>query len=133
METKGLENMHIYNKLIILVLSLSVLLSCSDGGKSPNPTEVVQTDKSTITLYWRYTLPEYDANGDLPFVVSGFRIYYGFESRQYTEMIDIGSANARQTTIYDLDTGKQYYFAATVYIERGIESRYSDELSLVIE
>lgn len=46
--------------------------------------------------------------------VSGYKIHYGTESRNYTQSIDV--ANTLEARITDLEENATYYFAATAYI-----------------
>ena len=71
-----------------------------------------------ITLAW-------DQNSE-PDIV-GYRIYYGQESRSYTNVVDVG--NYTSCVIADLEDGETYYFAATAYNTDGFESGYSNEIS----
>jgi hypothetical protein len=71
-----------------------------------------------ITLAW-------DQNSEPD--ISGYRIYYGRESRSYTNVVDVG--NYTSCVIADLEDGETYYFAATAYNTEGYESGYSNEIS----
>jgi hypothetical protein len=73
---------------------------------------------TTITLAWN---PSPDTN------VVGYRIYYGVESHDYTQVLDVG--NTTTATLTGLEQGATYYFAATAYYESGIESLLSDEVA----
>ena len=57
---------------------------------------------------------------------TGYKLYYGIESRAYTFEVDLGLGT--QCTISDLDNGQGYYFAITAYNESE-ESEFSDELT----
>ncbi|MBW2631825.1 MAG: choice-of-anchor D domain-containing protein, partial [Deltaproteobacteria bacterium] len=57
--------------------------------------------------------------------IAGYKIYYGFDSRDYSEMVDVGHFTT--CIIGDLESGVTYYFAATAYNAAG-ESDYSDEV-----
>lgn len=77
----------------------------------------------SITLAWD---PSPDAD------VTGYRIYYGTESRNYTfPFVDAG--NVTQYTINDLDKDEIYYFAVTGWISGGRESPFSPEVSTLSE
>jgi hypothetical protein len=71
-----------------------------------------------ITLEWDPN-PEPD--------IAGYKIYYGFGSRDYSEVVDVG--NWTTCTIGDLESGVTYYFAVTAYNTSGYESGYSNEVS----
>jgi len=74
-----------------------------------------------ITLAWDSN-PESD--------ISGYKLYYGFESRAYDYVIDVGSYTS--CTIADLEEGVTYYMAATAYDYLGNESAYSAEINFVL-
>ena len=58
--------------------------------------------------------------------VTGYKIYYGTESGDYSGFVDAG--NATTCAIPDLVVGTTYYIAATAYDNYGHESGYSNEL-----
>ena len=58
--------------------------------------------------------------------ITGYHLYYGTISRDYTNMISVGpSATA---TISGLTEGATYYFAVTAVNDLGLESDYSNEV-----
>ena len=60
--------------------------------------------------------------------VSGYKIYYGTESGNYTyPPVDAG--NVTSYTINDLDENQIYYFSVTAYASAGEESKFSPEVS----
>jgi hypothetical protein len=61
---------------------------------------------------------------------TGYNIYYGFESRNYSFMVDIGLWT--ECTVSGLDNDRIYYFAVTAYNESE-ESEFSDELTCCSE
>jgi len=74
-----------------------------------------------LTLAWDSN-PEPD--------ICGYNIYFGFQSRMYAYVIDVG--NYTSCTIADLEEGVPYYMAATAYDYFGNESAYSAEISFVL-
>jgi hypothetical protein len=62
--------------------------------------------------------------------IADYRIYYGGESRTYTNMVSTG--NTTSVTIGNLAEGMTYYFAATAYSILGLESDFSDEISYLV-
>ncbi len=74
----------------------------------------------TVSLGWEAN-PESD--------VTGYRIYYGQQSRAYHYNVDAG--NNTGITITGLEDGKTYFFTATAYDASGNESQFSDEVSFV--
>ncbi len=60
--------------------------------------------------------------------LSGYKVYYGNSSRNYTVVIDVG--NVTSYTIDNLQEGLTYYFAVTAYDFSGNESAFSEEVSI---
>ncbi|MEJ5300395.1 MAG: fibronectin type III domain-containing protein [Thermodesulforhabdaceae bacterium] len=60
--------------------------------------------------------------------VGGYKVYYGKTSRSYSAVIDVG--NNTTCTISDLMEGNTYYIAVTSYDAQGLESNYSEELTV---
>ncbi len=62
---------------------------------------------------------------------SGYKIYYGIESRNYNTVVDVTFPAAVDgeiiKTVTELEEGQTYYFAATAYSETE-ESDYTDEV-----
>jgi hypothetical protein len=56
---------------------------------------------------------------------TGYKLYYGFESRQYEFVID--NWRFTQATVANLDDDRTYYFAVTAYNDYG-ESDFSKEI-----
>src|SRR6516162_6811506 len=59
--------------------------------------------------------------------VTGYNVYYGSSSRNYTNVIPAGSSTT--AAVSNLQSGVTYYFAATTYTATGLESDYSAEAS----
>ena len=72
---------------------------------------------ATMTLAW-------DANSEPE--VTGYKVYYGAESGNYSYAVDIG--NYTSCTVSDLEPGKTYYFAVTAYDIENNESAFSEEI-----
>jgi hypothetical protein len=70
----------------------------------------------TVTLGW-------DSD---PSIV-GYRLYYGFASRTYPFVIDVGPANS--CSVSNLVPGTPYFFAVTAYTQPNIESDFSSEIT----
>jgi len=62
--------------------------------------------------------------------LSGYKIYYGTASFNYTQNINVG--NVTTYTVSNLTDGLTYYFAVTAYDSSLNESDYSSELSKTI-
>jgi hypothetical protein len=60
--------------------------------------------------------------------LAGYRIHYGTESQHYSQTADVGPET--HYTVAALQGSTTYYFAATAYNEQGVQSGYSNEVSL---
>ncbi|HEY3276900.1 MAG TPA: fibronectin type III domain-containing protein [Syntrophorhabdaceae bacterium] len=58
---------------------------------------------------------------------SGYKVYYGSQSRSYSSNVNAGTATTY--TVANLAAGTTYYFALTAYNSSGAESGYSSEVS----
>jgi hypothetical protein len=73
-----------------------------------------------VTLAWDATSePE----------VSGYKLYYGNGSGQYTQAIDVGN---QTTYTLSLPAGQTCYFAVTAYTSSGKESTFSNEVTTTL-
>jgi len=95
---------------LISLLAFVVVLLIS----SPLTENALAAD---ITLAWDQN-PESD--------ITGYKIYYGLQSRVYSYVIDVGTHTS--CTIAGLEKGLTYYIAATAYDQSGNESAYSSEI-----
>jgi hypothetical protein len=82
----------------------------------------------SITLEW--STPTLNSDGTPCIDLSGFKVYWGTASGQYTFSKDVG--NAVVATIADLVPGN-YYFTISAYDASGNESGLADELVETIE
>jgi len=78
--------------------------------------DAARATQSDVTLNW-----DASPSGN----VSGYRVYFGAESGNYTNMTDVG--NATTDTISGLEDGVTYYFVVSAYDATGIESDFSNE------
>lgn len=89
---------------------------------SQNETSPQQlANLGSVDLSW-------DQNTDS--VTVGYKIYYGTQSGNYTNAIDVGSAGGSypQTTVSDLAIPGTYYFVVKAYDTAGNESVAADEV-----
>ena len=82
----------------------------------------------SLTSFAKNVKLTWDPNSEI--TLSGYKIYYGTLSQNYTKSIDIG--NSISGTVTNLDPGQAYYFAVTAYDNEGNESLYSKELHYFI-
>ncbi len=76
---------------------------------------------SNVTLGW-------DPSTDP--MVAGYNIYSGTASRNYTNLVNVGTTTS--VTVSNLVPGTTYYFAATTYTQAGLESAYSAETAYTV-
>jgi hypothetical protein len=58
--------------------------------------------------------------------VTGYRVYWGYQSRNYSGSFDVG--NVTTATVGSLGDGTTYYFAVTACASPNLESDYSNEV-----
>src|SRR6478609_839317 len=81
-------------------------------------TQLSSFAAGNVTLAWDASL---DAN------VTGYRIYYGVGTGNYTNSAAVGNVTTAQ--LANLRAGVTYYFAATAFDASGLESPFSNETS----
>lgn len=96
--------------LTIILLNASVLLA------------------GDATLSW--DAPTTNEDGTPLTDLSGYKIYYGTSSGNYSQSIDVG--NITTYTVGNLTEGVTYFFVATAYDTSANESNYSNEVSKTI-
>ena len=144
------------------MLSASVLIiSCGGGGSypvensessqtSPTPDPVPTPDPApeqdptptpdpgpagTASIVINWNKPNSYSDGSPLTSVNGYRIHYGTNSGQYTQVIDTGStANPSATNLQvdNLSVGQTYYFSISAYDSSGNESDKSTEANITI-
>ncbi len=102
---------------VLLVLSLTAFMAFF----FISPVTIQNAHAAEITLAWDQN-PESD--------IAGYKVYYGFESGAYSNVIDIGSYTS--CTISGLEEGETYFIAATAYDTSGDESAYSGEITYTV-
>jgi len=64
--------------------------------------------------------------------LAGYKIHYGSESANYTNVVDVGNPTPEDGKIkFSIDcpdSGQTYYLAATAYNDSGLESEYCPEV-----
>jgi len=84
-------------------------------------TSVSLAFSGSVTVSW-------DANTEAD--LEGYKVYYGLESRNYSEVLDVGNANS--VAFSELNADRTYFFSVTAYDLTGNESPFSDEVSAAI-
>lgn len=88
------------------------------------------TGFGSATLTW--TAPTQRANGSPLSQLAGYRVYWGQESRNYTESVEIDNPGVTTYVVENLGPGT-YYFATTAITTTGAESDYSNEASKTVQ
>jgi len=98
-------------------------LTCS--GPGGNVMEMLTVSATgPVALSW--VAPTQNVDGTTLNDLAGYRIYYGTESRAYSDMVDVTAPGSTSHTLY-LPSG-DYYMAMTALDGDGNESAYSNEV-----
>jgi hypothetical protein len=102
-------------------------INCSGAGGNAM-TMISVSVSATVTLNWQP--PTENVDGTPLTSLAGYRIYYGTESRSYTEVVAVASPAATSYSVV-LPSGT-YYFAMTAIDAAGNESSYSNEVVKIV-
>ena len=106
-----------------LAASATFTLSCN--GPGGNVLRMLTVSKlGQISLWWQ--APTQNVDGTALTDLAGYRIYYGVNSRNYTDSIQILNPTAT-SQVLSLNSGS-YYLAMTALDSEGNESAYSNEV-----
>jgi len=106
----------------MLSRSLLVLLVCLSVAFVATSAQAAQ-----VQLAWDAPV---QANGTPVPNLAGYRLSYGSQSGQYQTMIPVGLTTTY--TVTNLSEGQTYYFAVKDYDSNGVESAFSNEVSVTI-
>lgn len=111
----------------------SITITVSDGaGSAELPAfgiDVVSTATRTVTLTW--TAPTQNEDGSPLTDLAGYKIRFGGQSGSYPNVVDLGNPGLLTYVVTDL-VPSTYYFVVSAYNSSGVESRYSNEASVVL-
>jgi len=110
--------------------TISYRITDVDGDTSVStiPLNVTCTQNCTSDVKLSWSAPTTKADGTALTNLSGFMVYYGTSSKNYSNAIDVAGATSLTRTIAGLTAGT-YYFAVTAYDANGTESGFSTEIS----
>jgi len=114
MKRQNLLSLHI---LLTIALTIAFFLNTSAAFSG------------VATLSWNP--PTTSADGTPLTDLSGYKVYYGNSSGNYSQNINVG--NVTTYIINNLTEGLTYYFTVTAYDISGNESGYSNEVSKIIQ
>lgn len=110
-----------------------VTIQVSAGGQqatlAPFAIEVMQGASGNVAVHW--TPPTQNQDGTAITDLGGFRIRYGTDPGSYANVITIANPGITSHVIQNL-APDQYYFVFTAYNANGVESAYSQEISVVL-
>jgi hypothetical protein len=108
---------------------VDIVIGVSDAQKTtqlpPFSIEVLAYGQSSATLTW--VPPTENVDGTPLLDLAGYRFYWGQESRNYTNSVEIMNPGITTLVIDNLTDGT-YYFAATAISMSGSESDFSAEV-----
>ncbi len=121
-------------KLIAAVLLLAVALAgCnsqdSSSGTGSNTSQAAPVGNGTATLSWE--APTTTTSGQALSNLSGYRIYYGVDQNNLSEVVSLDSVGIQTYVIDNLGTGT-WYFAIKAVTAAGVESALSNVVSKTI-
>jgi hypothetical protein len=85
---------------------------------------------NTVTISWQ--APSDNTDGSTLTNLSGYKIYYGGSSGEYSSSIDVPNPGLTSYLVQNLPAG-QYYFTVTSYTSAGVESGFSPEVSATLD
>ncbi len=106
-----------------LLLTLNLLLMGCGEVVSVEGIDIGGGGANSLMLSW--IPPTTNEDGTTLIDLAGFKLYYGIQSGQYSQVINVGDYTTVE--IGDLGTGT-YYLAITAYDTYGNESRFSNEI-----
>jgi len=83
----------------------------------------------SATVNWQ--APTENVDGSPVTDLSGFNIYYGTQSQNYTSKVQVDNPGLATYVVDSLPSGT-YYFVVTAYNSQGAESDYSPEASAMV-
>jgi hypothetical protein len=122
----------------LVILAWGLTSGCHDNSSaagsavsSPaSSTPPPPSSANTVTLSWQP--PTENTNGTSLNDLSGYRIYYGENSGNYTTSIQVANPGVTTYVVEDLPPG-HYYFSMTSYTSSGAESGFTPEVSTIID
>ena len=96
----------------------------ADSTRSSNTT----ASNGSFTMKWTAPVARTDGTPLSLSDISGFFVYYGKSSGNYTSFVDVPDGTATSVTVTDVPVGT-WYVVMTTYDDSGLESAYSAEIT----
>lgn len=114
----------------LCLLALAGCGSATDTGTGGNGSAGI-SGNGTATLSWNAPTTRADGSSLLDWELAGYRVLYGTQPDNYTEIVDVPDPAQLTYTVEGLLPGT-YYFVTTAYDIDGLESGFSNMASKVI-
>ncbi len=112
--------------MIALVFVGMILCGCGEVISVDGVIPEVPGDGGANSLMLSWSAPTTNENGSDLEDLAGFRLYYGNNSGQYSNVVDVG--NFTIVELSEMSTGT-WYMTVTAYDYYGNESEYSNEIN----
>jgi hypothetical protein len=109
--------------LIAGMIVMGGMLAACGGGSSDG------AGSNAVSLSW--LPPTENTNGTALTDLTGYTIYYGTQSQNYTNQIQVDNPGLTTYVVDNLSPGT-YYFAVTATASDGIQSAYSPEVTATV-
>ncbi|HUN73061.1 MAG TPA: fibronectin type III domain-containing protein [Steroidobacteraceae bacterium] len=108
------------------------LLSACGGGDSGSSSSstAAAAGPNAVSLSW--LPPTENTNGSALTDLTGYTIYYGTQSQNYTSQIQVTNPGLTTYVVDNLPPGT-YYFAVTATASNGLQSGYSPEVTATVD
>jgi Fibronectin type III domain len=113
--------------LIAGVVVIGGMLAACGGGSSDGAAS--GAGANAVSLSW--LPPTENTNGSTLTDLTGYTIYYGTQSQNYTNQIEVDNPGLTTYVVDNLSPGT-YYFAVRATASDGIQSAYSPEVSATV-
>jgi Fibronectin type III domain len=108
-----------------MIAMAGMLAACGDGSDSGSGVGT-----NAVSLSW--LPPTENTNGSALTDLTGYTIYYGTQSQNYTNQIQVANPGLTTYVVDNLSPGT-YYFAVTATAADGSQSAYSPEVTATVD
>ena len=123
----SLINQLLNNHFRLFVLSIAFSLVMLSGCNKTVETSKTQANSGTIKLEWK--APSQNTDNSQLNDLSGYKIYYGTNPSQLTEVITINTPTRHFHEFTNMKIGTTYYFSISALNKSGVESEKTAVIS----